>query len=133
MISIQFSRQVTVAMVGVYLDYNLIKSCASKRSSVRVGMTWHNLVEVSDPIGWVCVRLNALPDIDDGLIWKEYNGAEEELDTGPDNRNGIFPADTITSTRSTTNAPKNTNQHPPNARTNQQTKLAPRTAKERKK
>eukprot|EP00592_Proboscia_alata_P015650 CAMPEP_0194396566 /NCGR_PEP_ID=MMETSP0174-20130528/125061_1 /TAXON_ID=216777 /ORGANISM="Proboscia alata, Strain PI-D3" /LENGTH=561 /DNA_ID=CAMNT_0039192649 /DNA_START=9 /DNA_END=1694 /DNA_ORIENTATION=+ len=125
LINIQFSRRASVGMVAFYLDYNLDESYTPKRLSVRVGMTCHDLVEVrvvemSEPIGWVCVRLNDLVDVDDGWMMEEED--EEEVEEEPEvevsqDDAATNPADTTASTRPSTNAPDNNNTNPPNAHT----------------
>ena len=61
-ISIQFLRKVYVSDVCLYLDYNLDESYAPKRVNIRVGTSFHDLVDVvtvelTDPTGWTVIEL----------------------------------------------------------------------------
>lgn len=42
------------------------------------------MVEISEPIGWVCVRLNALLDVDDRWMSLKEDDEEEKPDADAD-------------------------------------------------
>jgi len=61
-ISIQFPKRATVSQVCLYLDFNLDESYTPKEIIVKVGMTFHDLeeltrVQVSEPVGWIVVDI----------------------------------------------------------------------------
>lgn len=63
-ISIQFPKRSTVSHVCLYLDFNLDESYTPKEITVKTGMTFHDLeeltrVEVSEPVGWIVVDVPA--------------------------------------------------------------------------
>ena len=67
MINIQFHKKMTINEVSFYLDYNLDESYTPKKLSIRAGSMFHDLVEIqmvdlSEPQGWVSVPLFAVDD-----------------------------------------------------------------------
>ena len=66
-IQIVFSRRVAVSHVCLYLDFNIDESYTPKKVCIEYGMTLHELqtalvVELSEPVGWCILPLEAPPD-----------------------------------------------------------------------
>lgn len=66
-IQIVFSRRVAVSHVCLYLDFNLDESYTPKKVCIDAGMTLQDLqtlsiVELSEPVGWCIIPLEAPPD-----------------------------------------------------------------------
>lgn len=62
LINIQWGRRTAVSELAFYLDYGLDESYTPKRLTVRVGMTFHDLVEIQstdlhEPVGWIVIPL----------------------------------------------------------------------------
>mmetsp|Transcript_21751 Transcript_21751/g.36742 ORF Transcript_21751/g.36742 Transcript_21751/m.36742 type:complete len:203 (+) Transcript_21751:29-637(+) len=67
LINIQFHRKMSLSEVAFYLDYQLDESYTPKKLSIRAGSTFHDLsevqvVEFSEPQGWISVPLFAIDD-----------------------------------------------------------------------
>jgi len=85
LINIQFTRKAAVCQVAFYMDYSLDESYTPKQLSVRVGMTFHDLVEVKvvdvhEPVGWVTIPLYRVPGDDPLDDEEELNRIENEED-----------------------------------------------------
>lgn len=84
LIQVHFARRVAISHVCLYLDYNLDESYTPKHISVQVGMTTQdlvpaifaaNMVELSEPVGWVIIPLSSPPDpLDDVTDETAENG-----------------------------------------------------------
>jgi len=66
-IQIVFARRVAVSHVCLYLDFNLDESYTPKKVRIETGMTLHELetvllVELSEPVGWCILPIEAPPD-----------------------------------------------------------------------
>jgi anaphase-promoting complex subunit 10 len=66
-IQVVFARRVAVSHVCLYLDFNLDESYTPKKVRIETGMTLHELqtvllVELSEPVGWCILPLEAPPD-----------------------------------------------------------------------
>lgn len=79
-VNIQFNRNITVAKVCIYVDYNLDESYTPKKLSLRTGTTQHDLTdiatfELNEPVGWIVVtvgKASNLQDVQDDNISSEY-------------------------------------------------------------
>jgi anaphase-promoting complex subunit 10 len=84
LIQVHFARRVAISHVCLYLDYNLDESYTPKHITVQVGMTTQDLVpaifaadmvELSEPVGWVIIPLSSPPDpLDDVTDDIDENG-----------------------------------------------------------
>jgi anaphase-promoting complex subunit 10 len=66
-LQVVFSRRVAISHVCLYLDFNIDESYTPKKVCVDVGMTVQELetilvVELSEPVGWCILPLEAPPD-----------------------------------------------------------------------
>ncbi|KAJ1447269.1 anaphase-promoting complex, subunit 10/DOC domain-containing protein [Pelagophyceae sp. CCMP2097] len=68
LINVQFHRKMHILEIAFYLDYTLDESYTPKKISIRLGSTFHDLVEVQtvdlhEPSGWVTIPLAAEADL----------------------------------------------------------------------
>jgi len=85
--NLQFSKRMSFYEICFYLDYNLDESYTPKEISVKVGMTFHDLVQVrvcelKEPVGWIVVPLWESveeEDMEDGLQ-NMYGGGTHDMD-----------------------------------------------------
>lgn len=77
LINVQFHRKMSICEVAFYLDYQLDESYTPKNLSIRAGSTFHDLtevqvVELSEPQGWVSVPLFGIDETGDKTTLRAF-------------------------------------------------------------